>query len=135
QYMAAGKYVLASRVGTAAEVLPPYMLLDYHGAWDEKYFERLAAAIDGLPPRATLQARGAELVARAASFSYETRQQRLREEVFNRPYLFVTGDFVKTGGMDMANFALADYAGPQGRELHLHAHRVAPALARACNVL
>ena len=135
QYMAAGKYVLASRVGTAAEVLPTEMLLDYHGAWDEQYFERLAIAVDGLPARPTLRARGAELVARADALSYETLRRRLRDEVFNRPYVFVTGDFVKTGGMDMANFALADYAVRRGREVHLVAHRVAPDLASARNVV
>ena len=135
QYMAAGKYVLASRVGTAAEVLPPNMLVDYHGAWDEDYFDRLAAAVDGLPARATARAIGAELVACADSFSYETLRRRLRDEVFVRPHVVVTGDFVRTGGMDMANFALADYAVRRGRQLHLVAHRVAPELASAPNVL
>ena len=135
QYIAAGKYVLASRVGTAADVLPPSMLLDYHGAWDEEYFARLAAAVDRLPPRPTLRTMGAELVARADAFSYETLRQRLRDEIFARPYVFVTGDFVRTGGMDMANFALADYAARRGHEVHLIAHRVAPELARARNVV
>jgi glycosyltransferase involved in cell wall biosynthesis len=135
QYLAAGKYVLASRVGTAADVLPPEMLLEYRGAWDEDYFTRLATAVDGLPARPTLRALGAELVARADAFSYETLRRRWRDEVFRRPYVLVTGDFVKTGGMDMANFALADYAARQGREVHLVAHRVAPELASAPGVL
>jgi glycosyltransferase involved in cell wall biosynthesis len=39
-------------------------------------------------------------------------------------YLIVTGDLVRTGGMDRANFALADYITRQGHELHLVAHRV-----------
>lgn len=39
-------------------------------------------------------------------------------------YLLVTGDFVKTGGMDRANFALADYLARQGKQVHLVAHRV-----------
>src|SRR5436309_7728607 len=130
QYMAAGKYVLASRVGTAAEVLPAEMLLDYHGAWDEQYFERLGGAVDRLPPRRTLRAIGAELAVRAEAFSYETLRQRLRDEVFGRPLVLVTGDFVTTGGMDMANYALADHAVRRGREVHLVAHRVAPELAR-----
>ncbi len=43
-------------------------------------------------------------------------------------YLIVTGDLVKTGGMDRANFALADYITRQGQELHLVAHRVDPDL-------
>lgn len=42
-----------------------------------------------------------------------------------KSYLLVTGDFVKTGGMDRANFALADYLARQGEQVHLVAHRVA----------
>jgi glycosyltransferase involved in cell wall biosynthesis len=45
-------------------------------------------------------------------------------------YLIVTGDFVKTGGMDRANFALADYISRQGEELHLVSHRVDAELAQ-----
>lgn len=45
-----------------------------------------------------------------------------------KSYLLVTGDFVRTGGMDRANFALADYLVRQGRQVHLVAHRVAPEL-------
>ena len=44
-------------------------------------------------------------------------------------FSIVTGDFVPTGGMDRANYALADYIARQGNELHLIAHRVDPALA------
>jgi glycosyltransferase involved in cell wall biosynthesis len=46
----------------------------------------------------------------------------------------VTGDFVPTGGMDRANYALADYIARQGDELNLIAHRVDPALADRSNV-
>lgn len=46
------------------------------------------------------------------------------------PFLIVSGDFVRTGGMDMANFALASYLLRQGAEVHLVAHRVAPELVR-----
>ncbi|MEA5575968.1 glycosyltransferase family 4 protein [Anabaena sp. UHCC 0451] len=45
-----------------------------------------------------------------------------------KSYLLVTGDFVKTGGMDRANFALADYLARQGEQVHLVAHRVASEL-------
>jgi glycosyltransferase involved in cell wall biosynthesis len=45
-----------------------------------------------------------------------------------KSYLLVTGDFVKTGGMDRANFALADYLARQGQQVHLVAHRVASEL-------
>jgi glycosyltransferase involved in cell wall biosynthesis len=41
----------------------------------------------------------------------------------------VAADFVKTGGMDRANYALADYWARQGYRVHLVSHRVAPELA------
>ena len=43
--------------------------------------------------------------------------------------LLVSGDFVRTGGMDMANYALASYLARAGVSVHLVAHRVAPELA------
>jgi hypothetical protein len=51
-----------------------------------------------------------------------------------KSYLLVTGDFVRTGGMDRANFALADYLARQGEQVHLVAHRVAPELLAYPNV-
>ncbi len=51
-----------------------------------------------------------------------------------KSYLVVTGDFVRTGGMDRANFALADYLARQGEQVHLVAHRVAPELLAYPNV-
>ena len=46
-----------------------------------------------------------------------------------KPWLILAGDFVRTGGMDAANHALASYLARSGRETHLVAHRVDPALA------
>jgi glycosyltransferase involved in cell wall biosynthesis len=51
-----------------------------------------------------------------------------------KPYLLVAGDFVLTGGMDMANFALARYLAEQDNEVHLVAHRVAQDLAGHPNI-
>lgn len=51
-----------------------------------------------------------------------------------KPYLLVTGDFVKTGGMDRANYALANYLARQGYDLHLVAYRVDPELLTYSNV-
>jgi len=51
-----------------------------------------------------------------------------------KSYLLVTGDFVRTGGMDRANFALADYLARQGEQVHLVAHHVAPELLVQPNV-
>jgi glycosyltransferase involved in cell wall biosynthesis len=50
-------------------------------------------------------------------------------------YLLVTGDFVKTGGMDRANFALADCLARQGNQVHLVAYRVATDLLNYPNVV
>jgi glycosyltransferase involved in cell wall biosynthesis len=49
-------------------------------------------------------------------------------------FSIVTGDFVPTGGMDRANYALADYIARQGHPLHLVAHRVDSALGDRSNV-
>jgi len=51
-----------------------------------------------------------------------------------KSYLLVTGDFVKTGGMDRANFALAEYLAKQGEQVYLVAHRVATELLAYDNV-
>jgi glycosyltransferase involved in cell wall biosynthesis len=42
-----------------------------------------------------------------------------------RPWVIVAGDFVRTGGMDAANHALASYLAREGTETHLVAHRIA----------
>src|SRR5947209_14864624 len=51
-----------------------------------------------------------------------------------KPCLLVSGDFVRTGGMDVANFSLARYLADQGRDVHLVAHRVDDELLRRPNV-
>jgi glycosyltransferase involved in cell wall biosynthesis len=48
--------------------------------------------------------------------------------------VIVAGDFVRTGGMDAANHALASWLARNGREVHLVAHRVADDLAALPNV-
>jgi glycosyltransferase involved in cell wall biosynthesis len=49
-------------------------------------------------------------------------------------YLLISGDFVKTGGMDRANFALASYLSGRGHDVHLVAHRAGSELLRRPNV-
>ncbi|WP_435022611.1 glycosyltransferase (plasmid) [Tundrisphaera sp. TA3] len=44
-YLAAGRFVLASRVGEAARVLPPEMLVEYRGSSDPDYPGRLAERV------------------------------------------------------------------------------------------
>lgn len=51
-----------------------------------------------------------------------------------RPFVIITGDFVRTGGQDYANFALADYLAREGRELDLVAYRADPSLLARPNV-
>jgi glycosyltransferase involved in cell wall biosynthesis len=51
-----------------------------------------------------------------------------------RPIVLVSGDFVKTGGMDRANHALASYLARRGDEVHLVAFRVDEKLLEAPNV-
>lgn len=50
------------------------------------------------------------------------------------PWVLVTGDFVKTGGMDVANHALASWLARNGHEVHLVAHRVDEELLKLGNV-
>jgi glycosyltransferase involved in cell wall biosynthesis len=47
-YLAAGRFVLASRVGEAARVLPPEMLVEYNGGVDFDYPARLADRVVAL---------------------------------------------------------------------------------------
>lgn len=46
-----------------------------------------------------------------------------------QPWLLITGDFVQTGGMDVANYMLARHLALTHHEVHLVAHRVAADLA------
>src|SRR5260221_1762662 len=48
--------------------------------------------------------------------------------------VLVSGDFVRTGGMDMANFALAQYLANCGERVELVAYRIADELAKHSNV-
>jgi glycosyltransferase involved in cell wall biosynthesis len=47
-YLASGRYVLATRVGEAALVLPDGMLVEYEGQSDLKYAEKLADRVEQL---------------------------------------------------------------------------------------
>jgi glycosyltransferase involved in cell wall biosynthesis len=52
----------------------------------------------------------------------------------SRSFTIVAGDFVKTGGMDRANYALADYLSRDGTRVELVTHRAANELAGRANV-
>ncbi len=79
-YLAADRFVLSTRVGEAARVLPEAMLLDYAGTKDEAYPARLAARIEelitsGLPLE--MAARLSPAIARE-HFDYPLLAERLR---------------------------------------------------------
>lgn len=71
-YLAAGRYVLATRVGTAVDVLPDEMLLDYDGSWDRAYPMRLADAIARVERDPQRAEKGWALRPLAARFDYAT---------------------------------------------------------------
>lgn len=71
-YMATGRYILASRVGTAACLLPEEMLIDYDGSWDEKYPTRLASRIAEVVDDPKREVKGLELRALSEQFDYGT---------------------------------------------------------------
>jgi glycosyltransferase involved in cell wall biosynthesis len=52
-----------------------------------------------------------------------------------RPYAIIAGDFVRSGGMDAPNFALASYLARTGRAVHVVAYRVADELRRLPDVV
>ena len=51
------------------------------------------------------------------------------------PVALVTGDFVKTGGMDRANYALASYLLERGNEVHMAGYRVSADLMSKPNAV
>jgi glycosyltransferase involved in cell wall biosynthesis len=77
-YLAAGRYVLASRVGEAARVLDDEMLVEYHGQVDPDYPRRLAERVRGLLRDPARLGRGARNVGLAREhFSYDVLAERL----------------------------------------------------------
>jgi glycosyltransferase involved in cell wall biosynthesis len=78
-YLACGRFVLASEVGEAARVLPPEMLVPYHGSMDDEYPGRLAARIQHLItcPEQLDQREQGTAIARA-HFDYDILAARLQ---------------------------------------------------------
>jgi glycosyltransferase involved in cell wall biosynthesis len=77
-YMASGRYVLASRVGEAARVLPAEMLLDYSGSVDREYPARLAARLRHLSADRARLGLGETLIDRARQeFAYDVLAPRV----------------------------------------------------------
>lgn len=72
EYMAAGRYILASRVGDAEVLLPEPMLVDYEGEVDRAYPARLAGRIREVMASESLRRLALELPERAERLcSYE----------------------------------------------------------------
>jgi glycosyltransferase involved in cell wall biosynthesis len=76
-YLAAGRYVLASRVGEAALVLPDEMLIDYHGVIDPNYPVKLAERILNLLKRQWPFEPSVENLALARNFDYSVLAERV----------------------------------------------------------
>ena len=77
-YLACGRYVLASRVGEAARVLPDEMLVPYEGTVDKEYPARLAERVRALAAAPARLALGAQGVAIARQhFDYDVLARRL----------------------------------------------------------
>ena len=69
-YLAAGRYILASAVGTAQAILPDEMLIPYEGRWDESYPLKLATRLRELAVSRDRLAVGTALRADAERFDY-----------------------------------------------------------------
>jgi glycosyltransferase involved in cell wall biosynthesis len=83
-YLACGRFVLASEVGEAARVLPPAMLVPYHGTNDSEYPSRLADRVRSLlkhPER--LQEHAASVAVARAHFDYSTLTDKLRQTIYD----------------------------------------------------
>lgn len=88
EYLACDRFVLATEVGGAADVLPPEMLLPYRGSRDDLHPARLARRLADLLPRRAELRRGAGTRPLALErYSYPVLSARLDaflREVMNR---------------------------------------------------
>lgn len=81
-YMAAGRYILASRVGEAALVLDEEMLVNYDGVKDELYPHKLAARITSLlQHREELERSERNVAVARRYFDYEILAERLAQVI------------------------------------------------------
>lgn len=81
-YLASGRHVLSSRVGTAADLLPDAHLIDYVGHWDETYPDRLGERLALLEADAiATRAAGDALRPLSEAFDYDDIAAQLADEV------------------------------------------------------
>ncbi len=81
-YLAAGRYILASRVGEAARILDEEMLVDYDGNYDLNYPQKLAEWVRRLLDNPELLGRGLGHVALAREkFDYAVLARKMMEVI------------------------------------------------------
>lgn len=81
-YLAAGRYILASKVGEAAIVLPSEMLVEYEGVKDQEYPRKLKERIETILDHPEMLAAGAGNAALAKEyFDYALLAQRMKEVI------------------------------------------------------
>ncbi len=79
-YLAAGKFVLASRVGEAARILPSEMLVEYAGSLDPDYPAKLAERVTALlTNRVDLSPRREYVELARTHFDYDLLAERLAD--------------------------------------------------------
>lgn len=69
-YLASGRYILASAVGTAQAILPDSMLIPYAGRWDDTYPAKVAARVRALAANPDRPSDGMALRSKAEEFAY-----------------------------------------------------------------
>ena len=81
-YLAAGRYILASRVGEAARVLPEEMLVDYEGVHDSEYPRKLKERIEKILAQPDMLKRASGNIAIAKeNFDYAVLAERMKEVI------------------------------------------------------
>jgi glycosyltransferase involved in cell wall biosynthesis len=81
-YLACGRFVLASKVGEAARVLPPEMLVPYRGSKDSEYPSRLASRVEALLGNPELlQQRERSVRIAQTHFDYDMLVARVRQTI------------------------------------------------------
>ena len=130
------------------------------GLWKESGAVSLASAPDGpalgqaavtlmadLAARATLATRARDLYDRqfasrhAVALLSATDPESMPPEQAPsdlgcmQPWLLISAAFVKTGGQDRANFALASFLARQGTQVHLVAHRISDDVGPPSNIV
>jgi len=110
-YLACGRFVLASRVGEAARVLPPEMLVPYEGTKDNEYPGRIIDRVRSLLAQPeSLQTRAASVAIAQAHFDYNMLTDRIRQTIVD----LLPQEFKPSA----ARSVVPNEVGPQGTNLN-----------------